>query len=72
MAKYYASEVGTRTALKAVQILGGYGYITEFPVERMARDAKLLEIGAGTSEIQRIIVARELFRKAGYTIGDKG
>ena len=71
MAKYYASEVGTRTALKAVQILGGYGYITEFPVERMARDAKLLEIGAGTSEIQRIIVARELIRKAGYTMGDK-
>lgn len=69
MAKYYASEVGTRTALKAVQILGGYGYISEFPVERMARDAKLLEIGAGTSEIQRIIVARELVRKAGYSMG---
>lgn len=66
MAKYYASEVGTRVALKAVQILGGYGYISEFPVERMARDAKLLEIGAGTSEIQRIIVARELLRKAGH------
>ena len=69
MAKYYTSEVGTRVALKAVQILGGYGYISEFPVERMARDAKLLEIGAGTSEIQRIIVARELMRKAGYSTG---
>lgn len=63
MAKYYASEVGTRVALNAVQILGGYGYISEFPVERMARDAKLLEIGAGTSEIQRIIVAREVLRR---------
>lgn len=70
MAKYYASEVGTRVALNAVQVLGGYGYISEFPVERMARDAKLLEIGAGTSEIQRIIVARELIRKAGLTVGE--
>ena len=69
MAKYYASEVGTRVALNAVQVLGGYGYISEFPVERMARDAKLLEIGAGTSEIQRIIVARELLRRGGYTLG---
>ena len=58
MAKLFASEVGTRVALQAVQVLGGYGYISEFPVERMARDAKLLEIGAGTSEIQRLMIAR--------------
>ena len=69
MAKVYASEVGTRTALRAVQILGGYGYISEFPVERMARDAKLLEIGAGTSEIQRIVIARELIKKSGHSAG---
>ena len=70
MAKIYASEVGTRVAMNAVQILGGYGYISEFPVERMARDAKLLEIGAGTSEIQRLMIARELFIQAGH--GDLG
>ncbi len=60
MAKLFASEVGTRAAMKAVQILGGYGYIKEFPVERFARDAKLMEIGAGTSEIMRMIIAREM------------
>lgn len=68
MAKMYASEVGTRVALNAVQILGGYGYISEFPVERMARDAKLLEIGAGTSEIQRLMIARELFKQSGHAM----
>lgn len=67
MAKMYASEVGTRVAMNAVQVLGGYGYISEFPVERMARDAKLLEIGAGTSEIQRLMIARELFKQAGHS-----
>jgi isovaleryl-CoA dehydrogenase len=56
----YSSEASTRVALDAVQIHGGYGYIRDYPLERLARDAKLLEIGAGTSEIRRLIVAREL------------
>jgi isovaleryl-CoA dehydrogenase len=56
----FASEASTRVALDAIQIHGGYGYMRELPIERLARDAKLLEIGAGTSEIRRLIVAREL------------
>ena len=56
----FASEASTRVALDAVQIHGGYGYMRDLPLERLARDAKLLEIGAGTSEIRRLIVAREL------------
>jgi isovaleryl-CoA dehydrogenase len=56
----YASEASTRVALDAIQIHGGYGYMRDFPIERLARDAKLLEIGAGTSEIRRLVVAREL------------
>jgi isovaleryl-CoA dehydrogenase len=56
----FASEASTRVALQAVQVYGGYGYMRDLPLERLARDAKLLEIGAGTSEIRRLIVAREL------------
>ncbi|MCI4350324.1 MAG: acyl-CoA dehydrogenase family protein [Thermoplasmata archaeon] len=56
----YASEASTRVALAAIQIHGGYGYMRDLPLERLARDAKLLEIGAGTSEIRRLIVARDL------------
>ena len=56
----FASEASTRVALEAVQIHGGYGYMRDLPLERLARDAKLLEIGAGTSEIRRLLVAREL------------
>jgi len=56
----FASEASTRAALAAVQIHGGYGYMRDLPLERLARDAKLLEIGAGTSEIRRLVVAREL------------
>lgn len=56
----FASEASTRAALEAVQVYGGYGYMRDLPLERLARDAKLLEIGAGTSEIRRLIVAREL------------
>lgn len=56
----FASEASTRVALEAIQIHGGYGYMRDLPLERLARDAKLLEIGAGTSEIRRLIVAREL------------
>ncbi len=56
----FASEASTRAALQAVQVHGGYGYVRDLPLERLVRDAKLLEIGAGTSEIRRLIVAREL------------
>jgi len=56
----YASEASTRAALEAIQIHGGYGYMRDLPLERLARDAKLLEIGAGTSEIRRLLIAREL------------
>ncbi|HDH57914.1 MAG TPA: acyl-CoA dehydrogenase [Bacteroidetes bacterium] len=62
MCKMYASEVAMRTCIKAIQIHGGYGYTKEYPVERMFRDAKLTEIGEGTSEIQRIVIARNLLR----------
>jgi alkylation response protein AidB-like acyl-CoA dehydrogenase len=62
MAKLFASEVAMRSCSKAVQIHGGYGYTREFPVERYLRDAKLCEIGEGTSEIQRTIIAREIFK----------
>lgn len=61
-AKLYTSEVAMRVTTEAVQILGGYGYIKEFPVERMMRDAKLQTIGGGTSEIQRMIIAREILK----------
>ncbi len=60
MAKLFASELATRATIKAVQLHGGYGYTTEYPVERMMRDAKVGEIGEGTSEIQRIVIARHL------------
>ncbi len=56
----FASEASTRAALQAIQIHGGYGYMRDLPLERLARDAKLLEIGAGTSEIRRLLIAREL------------
>jgi alkylation response protein AidB-like acyl-CoA dehydrogenase len=62
IAKLFASEAATRACNKAIQIHGGYGYTREFPVERYLRDAKLCEIGEGTSEIQRTIIARELFK----------
>ncbi len=63
MAKLFCSELAMRTTTKAVQIFGGYGYTTEYPVERMMRDAKVCEIGEGTSEIQRIVIAREILGK---------
>ncbi len=59
MAKYYASEVAVKTANDAVQVFGGYGYTKDFPVEKFYRDAKLCTIGEGTSEIQKIVIARE-------------
>ncbi len=60
MAKLFCSELAMRATIKAVQIHGGYGYTKEYPVERMMRDAKICEIGEGTSEIQRIVIARHL------------
>jgi len=63
MAKVFAAESATKSALSAIQILGGYGYTKDFPVERLARDAKLMEIGAGTSEIQRMVIFKELIRR---------
>jgi butyryl-CoA dehydrogenase len=62
MAKLYASEVGNFVTYQAIQIFGGYGYTSDYPVERYMRDVKLCEIGEGTSEIQRLVIARELLR----------
>jgi len=62
MAKLYASEVAMRTAVEAVQIHGGYGYVKEYHVERLMRDAKITQIYEGTSEIQRIVISRELLK----------
>jgi isovaleryl-CoA dehydrogenase len=60
----YAAEVATKMALDAIQILGGNGYINEYPTGRLLRDAKLYEIGAGTSEIRRMLIGRELFTES--------
>jgi alkylation response protein AidB-like acyl-CoA dehydrogenase len=62
MAKLYASEVAMWVTTKAIQVHGGIGYMRELPVERYFRDAKLLEIGEGTSEIQRTVIAREILK----------
>jgi alkylation response protein AidB-like acyl-CoA dehydrogenase len=63
MAKLYASEMAMRVLREAIQVLGGYGYMTEYQVERAYRDAKLCEIGEGTSEIQRIVISRDILGK---------
>ncbi len=62
MAKLYASEIGRWVCYQAIQIFGGYGYLREYPLERYFRDIKLCEIGEGTSEIQRIVIAREILK----------
>ena len=62
MAKLFASEMANRACDKAVQIHGGYGYIDEFPVERYLRDARVQTIYEGTSEVQRMVIARETFK----------
>ena len=62
MAKLLASECAMRVTYDAIQIYGGYGYSREYPVERMWRDAKLCVIGEGTSEVQRIVIARNILR----------
>ncbi|HXB45998.1 MAG TPA: acyl-CoA dehydrogenase family protein [Puia sp.] len=62
MAKYYASEVAVKVSTDAVQVFGGYGYTKDFPVEKFYRDSKLCTIGEGTSEIQKIVIAREVLK----------
>jgi alkylation response protein AidB-like acyl-CoA dehydrogenase len=64
MAKLFCSDTAMDVTTDAVQILGGYGYIKEYPVERMMRDAKITQIYEGTNEIQRIVIAREMVREA--------
>jgi isovaleryl-CoA dehydrogenase len=59
----YAAEKATQVALDAIQLLGGNGYVNDYPTARILRDAKLYEIGAGTSEIRRMLIGRELFEK---------
>ncbi|MEI9946196.1 MAG: acyl-CoA dehydrogenase family protein [Chitinophagaceae bacterium] len=62
MAKYYASEVSVKVSTDAVQIFGGYGYTKDFPVEKYYRDSKLCTIGEGTSEIQKVVISREVLK----------
>lgn len=62
MAKLFASELAMKATLEAIQVMGGAGYTDEYPVERMARDAKICEIGEGTSEVQRLVIARHLLK----------
>ncbi len=69
IAKLYAAEMAQRVTTKALQIHGGYGYTKEYPVERNFRDARITEIYEGTSEIHRLIIAREIFKDAGLSIG---
>ena len=60
MAKLFASDNAMKVTVDAVQVLGGYGYVNEYPVERMMRDAKITQIYEGTNEIQRVIIARQM------------
>ena len=62
MAKYYASEVAVKVSTEAVQIFGGYGYTKDFPVEKFYRDSKLCTIGEGTSEVQKMVIARQILK----------
>jgi butyryl-CoA dehydrogenase len=66
IAKLFGSEIGTRCADRAIQVLGGYGYTRDYEVERIYRDAKLNEIGEGTSEIQRLVISRSLLADGLY------
>ncbi|MGH2984233.1 MAG: acyl-CoA dehydrogenase family protein, partial [Solirubrobacterales bacterium] len=65
MAKLFASDTAMSVTVEAVQVLGGYGYVTEYPVERMMRDAKITQIYEGTNEIQRVVIARHLQGSSG-------
>ena len=60
MAKLIASDTAMAVTVEAIQVLGGYGYVTEYPVERMMRDAKITQIYEGTSEVQRMIISRSM------------
>ena len=62
MAKYYASEVAVRVANEGVQIHGGYGFTKDYPAEKFYRDVKLCTIGEGTSEIQKLVISRDMLR----------
>ena len=62
MAKYFSSEVAVKISTDAVQIHGGYGYTKDFPVERFYRDSKLCTIGEGTSEIQKMVIAKQILK----------
>jgi len=62
MAKLFSSEVAMKTTTDSIQVHGGYGYVKDYDVERYFRDAKILEIGEGTSEIQRLIISREILK----------
>jgi len=62
MAKYYASEVAVKASVEGVQIFGGYGYTKDFPAEKYYRDSKLCTIGEGTSEIQKLVIARNILK----------
>jgi alkylation response protein AidB-like acyl-CoA dehydrogenase len=62
MAKLFASDMAMRVTTDCVQLLGGYGYISDYPVERMMRDAKITQIYEGTNQIQRVVIARSLLR----------
>ena len=63
MCKLFASETCVRISSEAVQIFGGYGYSKEFPVEKFYRDSRLCTIGEGTSEIQKVVISREILKK---------
>ena len=60
IAKLYASEMATRTTIRAIQVHGGYGYISDYPIERFFRDAKVTEVYEGTSEVMRLVISRNL------------
>ena len=60
MAKCFASDVAMKVSLEALQIFGGYGYMRDYPIEKLVRDAKLLQIYEGTNEIQRLVISREV------------
>ncbi|HEX4747391.1 MAG TPA: acyl-CoA dehydrogenase family protein, partial [Gaiellaceae bacterium] len=64
MAKLFCTDTAMDVTTEAVQILGGYGYIREYPVERMMRDAKITQIYEGTNEIQRLVIAREMLKES--------
>ena len=64
MAKLYASEAGEEVVREAMQIFGGYGYLTEYPIERIYRDIRVCSIYEGTSDIQRIVIGREIIKES--------